>query len=103
MSKKSILLTGDDGYDSLGTRILIHVLKKSYTLFIAGTKRQQSGVGGHKSITGTGEWGVENVDGVPALWVDGTPVDAIEAAKSWYTKPFDYIVSGINWGINVWG
>ncbi|MFZ2025520.1 MAG: 5'/3'-nucleotidase SurE [Microgenomates group bacterium] len=103
MNKKSILLTGDDGYDSLGTRVLIHILKNSHKLSIAGTKKQQSGVGGHKSITGTGEWGVEKVDGVPALWVNGTPVDAIEAAKSWYTHPFDYIVSGMNWGINVGG
>lgn len=103
MKKKTILLTGDDGYNSLGTRLLIHYLKNDFDLVIAGTLKQQSGVGGHKSITGQGEWGVEKVDGVPALWVDGTPVDAIEAAKSWYPHSFDYIVSGINWGINVAG
>ncbi|MFH0749920.1 MAG: 5'/3'-nucleotidase SurE [Candidatus Gottesmanbacteria bacterium] len=103
MKKKTILLTGDDGFDSLGTRLLIHLLKNTYTLVIAGTKTQQSGVGGHKSIMGKGEWGEEMVDGVPALWVNGTPVDAVEAARSWYPQAFDYIISGMNWGINVAG
>ena len=103
MNKKSILLTGDDGYDALGTRILIHLLKNDFNLFIAGTKDQQSGVGGHKSITKQGNWGEGVVDGVHALWVDGTPSDAIEVARSWYTQPFDFVISGINWGINVAG
>lgn len=41
MAKKRVLLTGDDGYNSLGTRLVIAALKESYELQIAGTLRQQ--------------------------------------------------------------
>ena len=50
MNIKRILLTGDDGYNSLGTRLLIYFLKDRYELAIAGTKHQQSGVGGHVNV-----------------------------------------------------
>ena len=46
MAKKRILLTGDDGYQSLGTRLVAHVLRENYDLTIAGTVSQQSAVGG---------------------------------------------------------
>jgi 5'/3'-nucleotidase SurE len=54
MDKKEfmrILLTGDDGYNSIGTRLLVHALKNEHTLQIAATKSQQSGVGGQLSLT----------------------------------------------------
>lgn len=103
MKKQRILLTGDDGFDSLGTRILIHLLKDTYDLSIAGTKTQQSGVGGYKHVKEKGAWGEEVVDGVRALWLDGSPVDAVEAARLYFRCPFDYVVSGINWGVNIGG
>lgn len=103
MPKQRILLTGDDGFDSLGTRILIHFLKDTYSLVIAGTKDQQSGVGGHKNVRKKGVWGEALVDGVRALWIDGSPVDAIEAAKQYFRGTFDYVLSGVNWGVNVGG
>ena len=103
MKVKRILLTGDDGYNSLGTRILIHYLKKDYDIVIAATKSQQSGVGGRLSMKNGGKWGEAVVDGVRALWVDGSPVDAVECAESYFPKPFDLIISGINLGANVSG
>jgi 5'-nucleotidase len=103
MTKPRILLTGDDGYNSSGTRLLVHWLKDTYDLTIAGTKTQQSGVGGHKHITGSGAWGETNVDGIPALWLDGSPADAMEAARVHFHNPFDCVISGINWGANISG
>jgi 5'-nucleotidase len=101
MHIQSILLTGDDGYNSLGTRVLIAALREKYKLQIAGTLDQQSGVGSKISIHGGFEWGTSTVDDIPALWVDGTPADAVELAVSYFDKPFDLIISGINWGANL--
>lgn len=100
---KTILLTGDDGYNSLGTRVLIHHLRKDFKLAIAGTSYQQSGVGGLKSITKTGTWGETKVEGIPAFWIEGSPVDAMESARVYFHHPFDYVISGINWGANMGG
>ena len=103
MNKKTILITGDDGYNSLGTRVLIHFLKTDFNLSIVGTKKQQSGVGGFKSIQLTGAWGETTVDGIQTFWIDGSPVDAMELGKDVFPVPFDYIISGINWGANIGG
>jgi len=101
MKIKRVLLTSDDGYNSIGIRLLAHLLKNKYDLKIAGTKNQQSGVGGKISILQGGKWWETTVEGVPALCVDGTPVDCIECAKIYFKKPFDLIISGINWGPNI--
>jgi len=98
---KRILLTGDDGYNSVGTKILVHLLKDKYELKIAATTEQRSGVGGHINLKDGGKFGIDQVDGVEALWVDKYPVDAIECARSYFKEPFDLIISGINWGENV--
>lgn len=103
MQIKRILLTGDDGYNSIGTRLLVYFLKDRYELAIAGTKSQQSGVGGHVSVMRGGKWGQENIDGVPALWVSGYPADAIHLAVGFFKHPFDLVISGINLGLNIGG
>jgi 5'-nucleotidase len=101
MNIKRILLTGDDGYNAIGIRLMVHLLKNEYELLIAGTKEQQSGVGGKLSIFSGGNWGTSSVDGVKAIWVSGTPGDAIECARSFYRQKFDLAISGINLGLNV--
>lgn len=98
---KRILITGDDGYKSIGTRLLIAELKPHFDLAIAGTKVQQSGVGGYINVTKKMGWGKSTVEGIPAIWVDGTPGDAMEFSRVYFKKPFDLVVSGINMGINV--
>lgn len=101
---RTVLLTGDDGYYSLGTRLLVHVLKDKYDLQIAATRTQQSGVGGKMSLQSGGVWGEAEVDGVPALWVDGSPVDVVECALTYFKKKkFDLVISGINLGANIGG
>ncbi|PIZ78772.1 MAG: hypothetical protein CO156_05270 [Candidatus Pacebacteria bacterium CG_4_9_14_3_um_filter_40_12] len=100
-AKKRVLLTGDDGYNSLGTRLVIAALRDAFDLHIAGTLRQQSAVGSKISIHSGFEWGKDTVDDVPALWVDATPADAIELATAYFDEPFDFVVSGVNWGANL--
>lgn len=98
--KKRILLTGDDGYQSVGTRLVLRALGDWADITIAATKSQMSGVGGHVSLKTGAAWGEDVVDGVKALWVDGYPADVMELVAGNY-PPFDYIISGLNLGANV--
>jgi 5'-nucleotidase len=98
---KTILLAGDDGYNSLGTRLLIHFLKDKYELFVTGTTTQQSGVGGCLSLKNGFNYGATTIDGVEVLWVDGSPADTMEIMASHPKAPFDLTISGINWGANL--
>lgn len=103
MKIKRVLLTGDDGYNSIGTRLLVHFLKDKYELKIAGTKTQQSGVGGKLNLTRDIRWEKIRVDGVEGVCVHGTPCDAIEFAQGYFAKRFDLVISGINFGPNIGG
>lgn len=102
MAIKRILLTGDDGYNSIGIRVLAKVLSPKYDIAVAATLEQQSGVGGKLSFEKKEvRWGNEIVDGHKAVWVDGTPVDTVEFAQGYFKRKFDLIISGINLGENL--
>ena len=101
MKQKRILLTGDDGYNAVGIRLIIKALKNTYDICVAATKHQQSGVGGKISLQTGGTWEEKEIDGIPALVVDGTPADCMELSYGYYKEKFDLIVSGINLGANV--
>lgn len=103
MKVKNILLTGDDGYNSIGTRTLIHYLKNSYKLSIAATNLQQSGVGGIINFRSLINWKEIEVDGIKGISVDGSPSDAVEVAREYFRTNFDLVISGINLGANVGG
>jgi len=103
MTIKRVLLTGDDGYKSIGIRLLVHFLKNKYDLCIAATSTQQSATGGMANIIKGGKWGETKVEGIPVLWANGTPLDVIECAQSYYKKYFDLVISGINLGANIGG
>ncbi|HVX93047.1 MAG TPA: 5'/3'-nucleotidase SurE [Candidatus Dojkabacteria bacterium] len=96
-----ILLTGDDGYDSIGIQLLINLLKKDHQLTIVATKEQQSGTGGGVSLQEK-TWGETEVNGIKAFWVDGKPAEAMEFAQGYFgSNSFDLIISGLNWGENI--
>lgn len=95
------MLTGDDGYNSIGTRLLIHFLKDKYELAIAGTKTQQSGVGGSLTLKHSVSWEEIEVDGILGVCVHGSPCDAIEFSQWYFKKSFDLVISGLNLGPNV--
>lgn len=67
-NKPTILLTGDDGFSSIATRLLVHFLKDDYQLFIGGTSTQQSAMGGRLTLKG-GPWVERVLDGVPGVMV----------------------------------
>ena len=101
MTIKRILLTGDDGYNAIGTRLLIHFLRDDFALTLAGTKTQQSGVGGMIHVAKGGSYTEMSVDGVGGICVEGSPADAVETARSFYNTRYDLIISGVNMGVNV--
>ncbi len=102
MKRKKILITGDDGFNSIGIRLVADALKERYEVYIVGTLTQQSAVGGRLSLDQKLKWGKEEVDGIKAIWVDGSPCDAMEFSRAYFPKNnFDLIVSGMNMGSNV--
>ena len=98
---KTLLITGDDGYKSLGARLLSKIFKDEYAVTVVATMEQKSGAGGSTKAFGSKAWGMETVDGVDSYWVDGTPADSMEFAQGKFPQGFDYIISGINWGENI--
>lgn len=100
-----ILISADDGYNSLGVRILARLLKENHEVKIAATKEQRTSAGGSLTIrkNKSARWGRSTVEGIEAVWVDGTPADATDLAQALWGNSFDLIVSGINWGQNVGG
>lgn len=95
-----ILVSGDDGYQALGLRLVATTLKTmGHDVKIAATKTERSSSGGY--FVGSGEWGKDEVDGIEALWVNGAPADAVECASAIYGTDFDLVVSGMNMGPNV--
>jgi len=96
-----ILITGDDGYTSTGTRLLARLLKPHFECMIVATKGQMSAVGGALHIKDGCSFGEDTVEGVPAIWIDGYPCDALEYLVGRGYGPFDLVVSGINWGMNI--
>lgn len=103
MPIKNIFVTGDDGCDGVGVRLLIHFLKNRYKLNIFTTKEQQSGVGGGISAGERIQWGRKSIDGVDVFWVDSSPVDAVLFAKTYLKEKMDLIISGPNLGANIGG
>ena len=96
-----ILLTGDDGYDTIGIQLLINLLKNDHDLTIVATKTEQSGTGGAVSIKEK-VWGETDVNGAKAYWVDGKPAEAMEFAQGLFgSNSFDLIIAGLNWGENI--
>ena len=95
-----ILLTNDDGYDSLGVKAVADVLQAAgHRLTIVAPLGQRSGSG--MKIT-LGELAV--VEQAPGVWsVDASPADAVSIALNHIMKEErpDLIVSGANFGQNL--
>ena len=76
-NKPFILITGDDSVRAEGSILVKRVVEKFADYRIIATKEQQSAVGAKINLKNGGEWGTEQVDGVEAIWVDGTPGDSV--------------------------
>src|SRR5579885_3241596 len=98
-----LLLTNDDGIDSVFFHELVHALRTAgHALFVAAPQREQSWIGAAKSRhRPVSSRAVDRGFGCPTWVIDGTPSDCVNIALAHLLpeKP-DAVVSGINIGLN---
>ena len=89
----NILLTNDDGIDSIGLKKLEKILSEYGNVYVVAPKTQQSG----KACSISAFFGVcvNKIDN-NHLAVEGTPVDCVEVACAMINKKIDLVVSGCN-------
>jgi len=100
-----ILVTNDDGIDSIGLHILARALRGRGEIVIAAPDRECSGAGASLGALHLLKPEIHRarVDGVDEAWaVDGTPALCVMFARlGAYGPAFDLVVAGINPGANV--
>lgn len=100
-----ILVTNDDGIDSIGLRILAQAMTAYGDVVVAAPDREYSGAGAALGALHLLQPEVRRsrIDGVPEAWtVNGPPGLCVMFARLGAFGPaFDLVVSGINPGANV--
>ena len=100
-----ILLTNDDGIDSIGLHILARAMLPHGDVVIVAPDREFSGAGAALGALHLIQPEVKkvHVDGIDEAWsVSGPPALCVMFARlGAFGEPFDLIVSGINPGANV--
>lgn len=94
------LLTGDDSVRAEGIILVKRLVQDWADYQIVATNRQMTGAGSGMSMLG-GTYGTEMVDGHEAIWVSGTPSDAVYFASQHLQRPIDMVISGMNMGQNI--
>lgn len=96
-----ILLTNDDGIDAPGLRALAEALRRIFPITVVAPDRERSAVS--HAVTFRKPLHVERCEAdYPAFAVDGTPADCVKIAiLTLLDEKPDFLVSGINRGINV--
>ena len=102
-NRKKILLTNDDGIRSAGIISLYNELSKFADVTIISTETQRSAEG--KAITINNIIRTEKTritDSIIGYSITGSTADAvILGLNTLEEKPFDFVVSGINQGLNI--
>ncbi len=99
-----ILVTNDDGIDSLGLRLLAVWAAKYGEVTVVAPKRQQSAKSHAIDIANAYEIKeVPYVEGITAYSVDSTPADCVRFGIVGLKKQYDLVLSGINKGVNIGG
>ena len=101
MQINKVLITNDDGYNSLGIQLLSDILKQfANKIYVVAPRNNRSG--SSRSISLKKDIKFEKI--TSTSWVvDGTPTDCVIFALNYIfknEKP-DYILSGINFGTNI--
>jgi len=101
-TKKTVLLTNDDGFHARGIKCLYDVLSPLYNVVVAAPEKEQSGVAHTFTFMRPlfcREAGPD--DQMPGYIINGSPADCVKFAVSnlMPAKP-DIVVSGINDGDN---
>lgn len=99
-----ILLTNDDGIDSVGLRALSDAaVRRGHLVYISAPADQCSANSQHITLTGPVCTRKREIGGAQAAYaVQGTPCDCVRIAGPLYDNvKFDFCLSGINNGENV--
>jgi 5'-nucleotidase len=103
MNKRlNILLTNDDGYDSIGLRHMYETLSNRHEVFIAAPEAEQSGIGHAFTFNKPLQFApIPDCAALPGFAIRGTPSDCVKFALSYLlpVKP-DVVISGMNDGEN---
>ncbi|MDX1959193.1 MAG: 5'/3'-nucleotidase SurE [Leptospiraceae bacterium] len=95
----NILITNDDGIESVGILALQKILSKKFTVFLAAPKKERSATSMALSIFD--RLHVEKLS-ANSFVVDGFPVDCVNLSLHGKLFPhIDMVVSGINRGVNM--
>ncbi len=100
-----ILVTNDDGIDSIGLHVLARAMRAHGDVVIAAPDREYSGAGAAVGALHLlqPETRRQQVDGIDESWaVTGPPALCVMfACLGLFGEPFDLVVAGINPGANV--
>ena len=97
-----ILITNDDGIDTLGIKLLAAWAKKLGEVTVVAPKTGQSAKSHAIEIVNPVEIKkVDFMEGVTAYAMDSTPADCVRFGVIGLKQSYDLILSGINKGVNV--
>jgi len=100
-----ILLTNDDGVDSVGLHVLARAMVRFGDVVVVAPDREYSGAGAALGALHLIQPEVSKafIDGIDEAWaVNGPPALCVMFARlGAFGAPFDLVVSGINPGVNV--
>ena len=99
-----ILLTNDDGIESVGLRALCERLGAGHEIYVIAPATQRSAAGHGISVHSPLSYGVLDPGGCRMrIAVDGTPADCVKLAVLYFMKDRlpDLVIAGINEGSNV--
>ena len=97
-----ILITNDDGIDTLGIRLLAKWAKKLGDVTVVAPKVEQSGKSQAIEFVQPVEIKkVSFIDGVTAYSMASTPADCVRFGTAGLGQKYDLVLSGINRGVNL--
>lgn len=97
-----ILITNDDGFDSLGIRLLAQWAQKLGEVTVIAPKTEQSGTShGIDFIHPTEIKQVDVIPGITVYSMASTPADCVRFGVFGLKEKYDLVLSGINRGVNV--
>ena len=102
-ARPRILVTNDDGIDSLGLLALKQALAAVGDVEVVAPETNQSAVGHGKTMMRPLRVRERKLaDGSTGWSVDGSPTDCVALATlGFFEQPFDLVASGINYGANL--
>ena len=97
-----ILITNDDGVNTLGIRLLAAWAKKLGEVTVVAPKVEQSGKSHAIDFISPVEIKkVPFIDGITAYSMDSTPADCVRFGVLGLEEKYDLVLSGINCGVNL--